>query len=1220
MADRADREKEDAYCEELVAREWATREQVTEAVRLRDAALELGQDASLDAILVKKGWLTAERATSARRVVAAKVGRSLSIGKYEILGRLGEGGAGIVYRAFQTTLGREVALKVLSKEREGQEEYLDRFLREARVAVTLNHVNIVRGLDFGNADGYHYFAMELVEGESFLRVIQREGRLSEAKAIDVTLQMVRALEHAQKYRIVHRDIKPENILVTKTGTAKLCDLGLARPIIQGGAADAEGRPMGTALYVAPEQIRQESQLDFRADIYSLGATLYHALTGAPPFAGKTSAEIVRRHLDDPVPNPRDQVLDLSTGAASVVMKMLAKTPAERYQTLEALDEDLDAVLDGRPPVNTITIGRKAAPMSPEAAADMAAAGGRRAAAGKKGRGGAIGIAVVSLAVAGGAAFFFLRPKPEEPPPVITVVTPTPTTGRTDGGGSIDRDAAREAREKAATDALVAAEAFGKEAGEDSVAAVERLRAVFTEHDGTSAARVASQKADVLDAKRNRRIADALAAHQKKAATALAAADLGAAWLAWKDAPAEWEGTPAAAAVEAGRKEILDAGRARLAGTDAGAAAVLAGNEAGIDELRKNLAILVASDLPEVSDAAEKRLAVIEASVTTRVESLAAAEEAWAATVPLVVLASREGVPAALRLLEEKSDVLAPVAPRVTMMREALADTLTFLTAVRKGFEALAAEGGTVRLRVPSRPGGVVTGRAAAVKSNQFEIQRGPAVEAVDIEAIHTEDLATLAWSVLGAGTVRDHRGAALFHMARGSFSQVALELKALDVMDGKKESAFVSDLESRVLGLARSRADEALKEAEVLVLQKRLPDAKAAFAKAVALCEGYARSIWMQGAFLLATERDVAPALALLEQAVALDANAADAWFHLAQARRKSGNAEGALEALEAFLSRADEDNPLRADATKVLAEVRSLAAEKTVKEARDEAGRAYRKEQWAESEKQWLRVLKFVPDDLDALYFLAKSHLGGGNNLDGYLRMRQFLGAQKDGGSRVEDAKKLVKDMEKRLGDNPAANRKVLEAAQLDGQKKYREAVTALDEAIGLAPLKSDIYVRRGWTLQTLFVMEGRKEDLHQAARDLAIAVSINDRDGNAWSQLSLVRLTAEDWKGAAEAARVAMERDTKSGVPAEVLARSCNKLGLHTEAEEAASQGIRREPKAMMFILRAAARVALGKLEEARADLDTSELKYELTPGERAERAVILGQLLRAEKARDQ
>ncbi|MCI0549251.1 MAG: serine/threonine protein kinase, partial [Candidatus Rokubacteria bacterium] len=408
-------DRDQALLDEMVRRGWATAEQTGEARRLKSAADELGQPATLDDLLARKG-VPADRISLVRRDLASRLGQAIRIGKYEILQRIGEGGSGIVYRAYQTSVGREVALKVLSQRRKGEEEYLERFNREAQVAVTLNNVNIVRGLDFGYADGYHFFAMELVDGESLLSVIRRESRLPEKKALDLALQLVRALEHAAKYRIVHRDIKPENVLITRSGTAKLCDLGLARPILEGGAADSEGKPIGTALYVAPEQIRRAANLDFRADIYALGATLYHALTGVPPFIGLTVQEILRAHLSAPPPNPRDRVLELSTGTAAIVMKMLAKDPADRYPSLEALDEDLDSVLAGRPPVNTITIGKKAL--------GLGEGGARPAGERKKGPGAGVVVGISSAAVllAAGAWFAFGRsreaPLPAPPPPPV----------------------------------------------------------------------------------------------------------------------------------------------------------------------------------------------------------------------------------------------------------------------------------------------------------------------------------------------------------------------------------------------------------------------------------------------------------------------------------------------------------------------------------------------------------------------------------------------------------------------------------------------------------------------------------------------------------------------------------------------------------------------------------------------------------------------------------
>ncbi len=1218
MAEPTDSERDEALLKEIVTRGWATQAQVGEAARLHASAMERGQGGTLDDVLVSRGLVSADRVDAARRAVGSTMGRTLRVGKYEIIGRLGEGGAGIVYRAYQTTLGREVALKVLSKQREGQEEYLDRFLREARVAVTLNHVNIVRGLDFGHADGYHYFAMELVEGETFLRVIQREGRLPEDRAIDVALQMVRALGHAQTYRIVHRDIKPENILVTKSGTAKLCDLGLARPIIEGGAADSQGRPIGTALYVAPEQIRHVTDLDSRADIYSLGATLYHALTGSPPYQGRTSGEILRRHLDDPVPNPRDNVLEISSGAAAVVTKMLAKDRADRYQSLDALEEDLEAVLDGRPPVNTITLGRRPTSLSGDAAAEPAT---RRAPVRRGPGGGAVVVAVVSLGLLGGAAWWVLRPKPEvvvvpQPDPAQTTAPGTGDKPRS-GGMGVDRDAVREDQENAAAAALGEAEKFGAENGGDSPSAVDRYRLIAKEHEGTSSGRVAAERAAALEKARVDRIAAQLAEREKRFAAAMAAGTLKAAHGAWDALPADWAGTDAATRAAAAREEVLGKAREQLVAARVVAAAVAAGDEARTEEARSTLGAIEADGLPGVAEEAATALASMEAAVESRIAARAAAEETWDRVAPAAVAALRNGVDAARRIAEAAAPALAPVKARSDDLLKALAEAGVFRAGAVAGFKRLATTGETVKLRVPARPGGVLAGRAAGATEEALEVQRGPAVESVALEDVHPEDLANLAWPAVNAADPAMHRGAALFLMARGAFSAAEDQIRQLDALEAKAAAAFVRPLLERVRGLSQAAADGILKEAEVLRLQKRLPEARAAYARAVAASEGYARSLWMQGAFLLESDRDPAPATAVLEAAAALGPEEPEAWYHVGEARRRGGRLEESLEAYEKYLAGAPADAPLRAAAATSLQEIRAAAVEKSAREAREAGGRAYRKEQWAESEAEWRRVLRFVPDDPEATYFLAKSLLGQNRHVDGYLLFRRFLAGQRSGGSRVDDAKRAVKDMEQRLGDSsPAAAQRHRDGANLASQGKFREAVDAFTAALDLAPLRGDTYVRRGQAHQQLFLAQGRKEDLHQAAADLEIAVQLNDRSGETWTTLALVRFTQEDWERAAAAAVVAIERDPASGLACEVMARACNSLKRFTEAEDAASQGIKREPRGMLFIARGEARLGLGRLQEAKDDLETADRKYDLSPAERQYRVRILGAVLDAEK----
>ncbi|NQT89530.1 serine/threonine protein kinase, partial [bacterium] len=223
------------------------------------------------------------------------------IGGYEVLEQLGKGGMGTVFKARQVSMDRLVALKVLPPKLAEDEAYVARFVREARAAAKLTHPNIVQGYDVGEADGTHYFAMELVDGPSVKNLLDRSGTIEEKKALNIAGAVARALEEAQRHGIVHRDIKPDNIMINSRGIVKLADLGLARTTAKVDTVTLDGTAIGTPQYMSPEQVRAEPDLDTRADIYALGATLYHMVTGEFPFDGPTPAAIIAKHIADPVP-------------------------------------------------------------------------------------------------------------------------------------------------------------------------------------------------------------------------------------------------------------------------------------------------------------------------------------------------------------------------------------------------------------------------------------------------------------------------------------------------------------------------------------------------------------------------------------------------------------------------------------------------------------------------------------------------------------------------------------------------------------------------------------------------------------------------------------------------------------------------------------------------------------------------------------------------------
>ncbi len=219
------------------------------------------------------------------------------IGNYEIIERIGRGSMGVVYRARHASLGKEVALKLLPPRLSQDPLFVERFLREARAAARLNHPNIVAALDAGRADGFHYFAMELVSGASVKEVVETYGPVEEREALKVAFFVSKALRHAHEMGIVHRDVKPANIMITHDGRVKLTDLGLARVT---DAADCtltqDGRSVGTPYYMSPEQAVEDRAVDARCDIYSLGCTLYYMLVGRPPYDAPTPSAILAKHV------------------------------------------------------------------------------------------------------------------------------------------------------------------------------------------------------------------------------------------------------------------------------------------------------------------------------------------------------------------------------------------------------------------------------------------------------------------------------------------------------------------------------------------------------------------------------------------------------------------------------------------------------------------------------------------------------------------------------------------------------------------------------------------------------------------------------------------------------------------------------------------------------------------------------------------------------------
>src|SRR6188472_2835590 len=264
-------------------------------------------------------------------------------GRYRLDAQIGSGGMSTVYRAFDSTLERRVAVKLMHREIAADTDQLERFRREARSVAQLSHPHIVGVIDAGEEDGRPYIVFEYVEGETLKDRIRRMGRLPVDEAIAYAIEIARALGAAHARHIVHRDVKPQNVLIDEEGSAKVTDFGIARSLDDDEGLTADGRVLGTTDYVSPEQALGHD-VNGQSDIYSLGVVLYEMLTGDVPFHGENQVSVAMKHVREDLPDVAVRRPEISASLGSVLDRMTDKDLARRYPDAQSLVTDLEDAL------------------------------------------------------------------------------------------------------------------------------------------------------------------------------------------------------------------------------------------------------------------------------------------------------------------------------------------------------------------------------------------------------------------------------------------------------------------------------------------------------------------------------------------------------------------------------------------------------------------------------------------------------------------------------------------------------------------------------------------------------------------------------------------------------------------------------------------------------------------------------------------------------------
>jgi len=295
--------------------------------------------------------VTCPQCDTALTVPSANPGPGVTVGGFRIKSLLGKGGMGLVFLSRQESVDRDVALKVLHPQLTVDNESVERFLQEGRLAARLDHANVVTTYEAGKDEGVYYMAMAFVDGETLDKKVSRDGPMPEKEALAITAAMASALAYAwDEHQMLHRDVKPSNILIDRHGAPKLADLGLSKRLGETGDVTMAGYLIGTPNYMSPEQIDGGEQIDCRSDIYSLGATLYNLLTGCVPFAGNSAVESMTNKVSAQLDDPRKINPAISDACVALLSAMLAKSPSHRYADWHAVAKDIERVLAGQAPL------------------------------------------------------------------------------------------------------------------------------------------------------------------------------------------------------------------------------------------------------------------------------------------------------------------------------------------------------------------------------------------------------------------------------------------------------------------------------------------------------------------------------------------------------------------------------------------------------------------------------------------------------------------------------------------------------------------------------------------------------------------------------------------------------------------------------------------------------------------------------------------------------
>jgi len=794
-----------------------TPEQGEEALAALAEIESLGGVASAADMLERRGLLDKRQIGVVREAIAASrtattVPREL--GSFELLEKIGQGSTATVFKGRQRGLDRFVAVKVLAPRLAEDDAYLARFRREARAAARLTHPNIVAAIDVGEAEGFHYVATEFIEGESLSQVLAREGRLSEARALAIAIEVAGALDHAYAKGVLHRDIRPDNILITPDGQVRVADFGFAKAIgadaPRGSDAD---RFLGNPAYLAPEELRADPDVDCRADIYSLGITLYQMLTGGVPFQGATPMAVAAAAVSEPVPSVRTLVPDVRIATARVIERMVAKDRSARFATPGELHAALRSAAGAPRAIGKAASAARASHAAARAGGPSRPGPARAEPRRRKSRTGAYIIAAIGLA-AHVAIFFVLFPKvmkrwekreaatATDPTSVVVPAPPTrvPVIPRTSTPPPAVDPAAALREIRAALDSAVAFAASHPDAYASRAA---RLRKAVAEFSGPKQRQLPREGFEVLLALRNelkraeqafeRAVAAELGKRKARADEHFQAGRVAEALAEFDSLPRELTDAASTARLRAARSETRDRALDAFRERDARAKALI--GQAELDEARSIYRAVQAWGIPEISRQANAQLKRIDGMVARQD---AQARKAALAAFPKLAMEIMDHLGArdykAARTLVDS----AIVDPKLEPIRERLRPFQELVRGAGEIWAQALASIGKLERGDSVRIGGVAA-EFDHIEADRVHVRIGPAVAARPLTDLKSREAVEMATEGRSSLSRQEEYKVGLFLLADRDY------LAARTILERARKQGIDADAALDILGRVAPR-------------------------------------------------------------------------------------------------------------------------------------------------------------------------------------------------------------------------------------------------------------------------------------------------------------------------------------------------------------------------------------------------------------------------------